>query len=81
MYWLGLMYEIGAGVKQDAGEAFKWYSKAADKGVAAAMNKLGTMYANGTGVTQDMHEAIRWYRAAAAAGNAEAKATLTRLGN
>jgi uncharacterized protein len=81
MYWLGLMYEIGAGVKQDAAEAFKWYSKAADKGVAAAMNKLGTMYANGTGVTQDMTAAIRWYRAAAAAGNAEAKATLTRLGN
>jgi TPR repeat protein len=50
-------------------------------GVASAMNKLGVMYANGSGVGKDMTEAVRWYRAAAAAGNADAKATLTSLGN
>jgi class 3 adenylate cyclase/tetratricopeptide (TPR) repeat protein len=81
MYWLGLVYETGAGVGKDEAEAFKWYHKAADMGVASAMNKLGFMYANGSGVAKDMTEAIRWYRAAAAAGNADAKATLTSLGN
>jgi TPR repeat protein len=81
MYWLGLMYETGAGVGKDETEAFKWYRKAADVGVASAMNKLGVMYANGSGVGKDTTEAIRWYRAAAAAGNLDAKANLGRLGN
>ena len=81
MYWLGFMYEVGAGVRKDEAEAFKWYHKSADRGAARAMNKLGVMYSSGTGVDKNMNEALRWYRAAAAAGNLEAKANLSRLGN
>jgi TPR repeat protein len=39
-YYLGEMHEQGLGTRQDLGEAFKWYEKAAQKGDAWAKRKL-----------------------------------------
>ena len=73
---LGIMYELGKGVKQDYEEAVKWYRLAAEQGHAAAQNSLGYMYSNGKGVTQDKSEAVKWYRLAAEQGHAQAQFNL-----
>jgi len=39
-YYLGEMHEQGLGTRQNLGEAFKWYEKAAEKGDAWARRKL-----------------------------------------
>jgi hypothetical protein len=57
---LGVMYYNGYGVSQNYKEAFKWYIKAAEQGIALAQYNLGAMYANGDGVTQDFKEAYKW---------------------
>jgi len=73
---LGLMYETGRGVAPDAGAAFRFYFKAAEKGVAAAQFNVGNMYANGIGVPKDDFEALLWFRQAADQGLAEARYNL-----
>lgn len=39
-YYLGEMHEQGLGTKQDVDEAFKWYTKAAERGDPMAKRKL-----------------------------------------
>jgi len=39
-YYLGEMHEQGLGTRQNLGEAFKWYEKAAENGDAWAKRKL-----------------------------------------
>ena len=73
---LGIRYDIGLGVPQDAAEAVRWYRLAAEQGYADAQGNLGLMYANGEGVPQDAAEAVRWYRLAADQGHANAQITL-----
>jgi TPR repeat protein len=48
----------------------------ADKGVAAAQNRLGVMYDMGKGVTRDYEEAMLWFRKAANQGYAAAQFNL-----
>jgi TPR repeat protein len=60
------MYANGQGVKQDHGEAVRWYRKSADQGNAATQFNLGAMYYNGQGVKQDFGEALVWFRKSAA---------------
>ena len=62
------MYYKGEGISQDYQEAFEWFRKAAEQGVAAAQNNLGFMYENGEGVSQDYQEALKWYQKAAKGG-------------
>src|ERR1051325_1625270 len=42
---LGWLYNIGSGVRQDYGEAARWWRKAADRGNAIAQTALGYLYA------------------------------------
>ena len=56
-YNLGLMYDKGQGVPQDAQEAVKWYRKAAEQGHARAQGNLGLIYAKERGVLQDFTRA------------------------
>ncbi len=70
------MYYRGRGVRQDYGEAVRWYRLAADQGNAFAQANLGIMYYNGRGVPQDYGEAVRWYRLAADQGNGNAQYNL-----
>ena len=66
---LGVMYDNGEGVPQDAAEALKWYRKAAEQGYAKAQYNLGAMYYIGDGVPQDYAEAVKWIRKAAKQGH------------
>src|SRR6266581_506625 len=63
---LGELYGTGkVGVTKDAGDALKWYRKAAQQGVAEAQYNLGVCYDKGLGVEKDAVEAVNWYRKAA----------------
>ena len=64
MFFLGIMYDEGKGVPQDARQAVHWYQQAAEQGHASAMFNLGRMYANGDGVPQDYVQAYAWYNVA-----------------
>ena len=64
-YHVGLMYEMGEGVPQDATEAALWYRDAAAQSHPMAQNNLGLMYQEGRGVAQDDAEAINWFRLSA----------------
>ncbi|MBQ3585752.1 MAG: sel1 repeat family protein, partial [Synergistaceae bacterium] len=72
-YLLGVMYDVGFGVKEDKAEAMKWFRKAAEKDYAPAQSQLGLIYYLGFGVKQDYAEAVKWYRKAAEQGHAYAQ--------
>lgn len=72
-YNLGLMYDMGQGVKQDYAEAVKWYRLSAEQGSVIAQFSLGAMYLEGQGITQDYKEAIKWLRLSAEQGHAIAQ--------
>ena len=63
--YLGKMYYEGTGVAQNYNEAFKWFQKAADKGIDDACAYLGKMYYEGTGVAQNYNEAFKCFQKAA----------------
>lgn len=75
-YILGIMYANGQGLTQNDAEAVKWYSKAAEQGLAQAQHILGVRYAKGEGVPQDDTEAVRWWIKAAEQGDADAQVKL-----
>ncbi|MBX3304753.1 MAG: sel1 repeat family protein [Nitrospira sp.] len=50
---LGILYEQGTGVKEDAATAAKWYEKGIENGNAAAARRLANLYHVGTGVPHD----------------------------
>ena len=62
---VGIMYDKGHGVPQDAVEAARWYQRAAERGDVISQFKLGLMYAEGDGIAQDYDLAARWYLLAA----------------
>ncbi|MFT4561326.1 MAG: TPR repeat protein [Gammaproteobacteria bacterium] len=66
---LGVLYENGAGVKEDKLEAVKWYRLAAEQGSMAAQTNLGFMFDTGSGVPEDNNKAALWFRAAAEQGS------------
>lgn len=59
--FLALMYERGEGVERDPEQAFGWYLRAAEQGVAAAQYEVGLRYELGRGVPADPAEADYWY--------------------
>jgi uncharacterized protein len=63
---LGIMYDMGQGMRQDYTEAMKWYRRAADQGDALAQNNLGLLHFNGEGVLQNYIQAHMWLSLAAA---------------
>ena len=76
---LGLDYDGGWGVSQDAVKARFWYSKAAQQGSATAQFELGKIYEEGKGVPKDVGAAVVWYRKAAAQGSGIARSYLRKL--
>lgn len=71
---LGALYMYGGkGVKQDAAQAYIWFSKAAEQGNQAAHMFLGDLLYFGKGVAQDTDAALKQWRIAAEAGIAEAE--------
>ncbi|WP_292449632.1 tetratricopeptide repeat protein [Mesorhizobium sp.] len=66
-YELGVIYGMGEGAPQDAGESAKWLRLAADQGHVMAQYYLGAMYEDGLGVPRDNVQALKWLRLVAAA--------------
>ena len=61
---LGELFSTGNQKSRDYDQAFKWYSKAAQKGLRQAQHRLGSMYARGQGVAQDYAKAYAWCKVA-----------------
>ncbi len=80
-FFLGLMYEKGAGVEKNYKQADAWYRKAARQGHALAQNNLGSMYYYGKGVEKDYLQAFGWYQMAARQGIPEAQTNLMYIIN
>ena len=57
---LGDIFFYGRGVKQDYGEAVKWYRKAAEQGDMEAQYRLILCYLTGKGVEKNDDEAAEW---------------------
>lgn len=62
---LSFMYRYGLGAPQSCAEAFRWMSKAADRGLPPADSTLADMYESGCGVEHDFEKALKYYRKAA----------------
>ncbi|MDX8400157.1 MAG: tetratricopeptide repeat protein, partial [Gallionellaceae bacterium] len=70
---LGVINELGQGVRPNYPKSVSRYSEAAKQGHARAQLKLGVIYANGKWVTQDYNESAAWLIKAADQGNALAQ--------
>lgn len=79
LYYLGLMYSGGFGVKKDSKKAFGYYEQAAKKGNVLAQKEYGTALAIGDGTEQNVQEGLKWLFIAARAGHSGARATATRF--
>lgn len=71
---LGLCFEQGLGVSEDAKQAAEWHLKSAEQGYAAAQERLGAFYTEGKGVLKDLQKAAEWNRKAGAQGRHRAQA-------
>ena len=60
----------------DLEAAIKWFTKAAEQGLAEAQHNLASMYDSGEGVAQDYKQAVYWYTKAAEQGYASAQSDL-----
>ncbi len=78
-YNLAMIYDRGIGVKNDDGEALKWYRKAAEQGHAKAQYNLGMMYYFGKGVPQDRVTGYQWVILAADRGEQVARDAMASL--
>lgn len=64
-YNLGVMYQKGDGVEENAKKAFFWYEKAANLNLAIAQYNLGMLYFEGAVVDKDEEKARElWQKAA-----------------
>jgi len=66
---IGHLHRNGLGVPQSFDEAFNWYERAAEKGLAGAQANLADMLERGQGREKDLKEALEWFLAAAEQGH------------
>ena len=78
-FGLGLLYDLGEGVGQDAAAAHGWYRRAAEAGYVLAEFNLAVMCDSGVGTARNPTEAALWYARAAAHGYARAEYDLAQL--
>ena len=71
-YGVGMIYDLGMGVRQDYAEAAKWYRLAAEQGYSFGQLGLGSLYWAGRSLPQDDVAAYMWFSLAAAQGLADA---------
>ena len=76
---LGVCYENGTGTAVNKTEAFRWYKKAAEQGIAIAQYNLARCYEDGIGTEINKTEAFRWYKAAAEQGDEGAQKRLRAM--
>jgi TPR repeat protein len=78
-FGLGLLYDLGDGVGQDAAAAYGWYRRGAEAGYVLAEFNLAVLCDSGTGTARNPTEAALWYARAAAHGYARAEYDLAQL--
>jgi Sel1 repeat-containing protein len=78
-FGLGLLYDLGEGVGQDAAAAYTWYHRAAAAGYVLAEFNIAVLCDTGTGTGRNPAEAALWYARAAAHGYARAAYDLALL--
>lgn len=66
-------------MERDAGQAARWFERAADLGLANAQANLGALYLAGDGVEQDPKQAARWFARAAHQGHVVSQYELALL--
>lgn len=71
-YNLGLIYEYGKGIPEDAQKAFEYYQQAANAGYAPAMTQLAGLYLKGSMGSSSPDKALEWYKKAAELGDVQA---------
>src|SRR3989344_196759 len=77
---LGVMYNKGEGVPEDAAKAVEWFQKAAAQGHDKAQLALGLIYEDGgEGVSKDAAKAAEWWEKAAAQEDARTQAMLGEM--
>lgn len=76
---LGMMYEKGAGVKQDLKQAEQWFKKAAVQNDAEGQTLLGMLMLKGPNLHKRHDEAVRWLHLAADRGSDKAKKFLDSM--
>jgi hypothetical protein len=79
--YLGILYQLGLGVRPDADQAQQWYTLAARQGNPDAQRNLGTVYQFGLGLPQDNLLAYAWYYAAWQRGNPRALVYMSAMAN
>ena len=79
MYFLGVMYLEGRGVRRDAEQAGVWMLRAARERVPQAQYKLGRMYMQGDGLTQDQEAAYAWLKTAILHGHSGSQQALAAV--
>ena len=78
-FGVGLLYDLGEGVGQDAAAAYRWYRRAAESGYILAEFNIAVMCDSGVGASRNPAEAALWYARAAAHGYARAEYNLAQL--
>lgn len=74
---IGIAYFSGiAGIRQDYGEALRWFTLAAKQAHGDSCNKLGVMFQQGKGVQPDMERAVLWFTMGASLGDQYAQYNL-----
>ena len=76
---IGSLYEAGLGVRQDTGEAFRWYLRSAAQGNPFGQSHLAYCYRMGLGVARDDGRAAFWYGRSAAQGFPYAEYNLAEM--
>lgn len=69
-YFLGNLYEIGAGVGHDLLQALHWYHEAARRGFVLAPYRLAILYGCGIPALESDSEASAWFRSEIASDRA-----------
>jgi TPR repeat protein len=72
----GECFYYGRGVAQDLTKAVKCFTKAAEKGNSAGMERLGLCFEFGRGVEKNLTTAVVWYTKAVEKGNSAAMSQL-----
>lgn len=72
-FYLGSIYYIGKGLKQDYSKAIDLFKEASERGNIAATFNLGIIYAKGRGVEIDEKKAFEYYKRAAFGGLPQAQ--------
>jgi len=78
-FGVGLLYDLGQGLEQNAAAAYTWYLRAAEEGFVPAQFNIGIMYDSGLGTARNATNAAAWYATAAAHGHARAAYNLALL--